>query len=222
MPPKFASTPLPPCMPQHCIIQTILTKISVLEIEPGETAKFSCRLCINYHGIGEKSIVRKSVPGHLASQHHLNAVEAENLRVLHGANQGHNTSSSNSQILGLTASLPSISTHPVSPKATNGPEDLSFSDFFTDADFANTEFSAGETVHHNMAAKLRQQLEDFGIWDEEALARELGFGTRLPADELPNLTDDTLTNVMQDMGTNHFCFNYHIFLDSNLFAILGL
>lgn len=91
-----------------------------------------------------------------------------------------------------------------------------FSDVFSSIDLDNADFSAGtETLHQDVAAKLRQQIEDFGVWDEGALAQELGFGSHPPADELPNPTDETLTNIMQDMGMYNV-FVLSVYDDSTL------
>lgn len=135
-------------------------------------------------------------------------MEAENLRVanLHEANQRTSNGHDDTEFELASASLPSLPTHiDTSDPAGNGTGELSFSDIFTHLNLGNADFSAGET-QPNPTARLRQQLKDFGVWDEISFARELGFGTKPPAEELPNLTDDTLTNILQEMGKFQFFF----------------
>lgn len=98
--------------------------------------------------------------------------------------------------------LPTSQSHPSEKNQLD--EDMYNDLLGTLSDDANVEFSAGAYDGPNTGLlKLQQQLTEFGLWNEELLARELGFGvTEKPPELIRSDEDETLTNVMQEMSTS--------------------
>ncbi|EDR00603.1 uncharacterized protein LACBIDRAFT_334078 [Laccaria bicolor S238N-H82] len=156
-------------------------------------------------GISEKWIGAKSQNGHLTAQHHQKAVDANDLNLSNAVAVETRNSDTVAALAMHYATLPSLDLLTPHPLENNqGNEDVYHKLLSTLTDDASVEFSAGTYDVPNVGLlKLQQQLTEFGLWDEELLARELGFGvTEKPPKLIRSDEDETLTNVMQEMNVN--------------------